>query len=226
MVPPFNVGLPEDTDAESPPEDPTEVKVGEGLEERAAFIAPLVLAGNYQTPTRPMSVWPGSLVGDLYAFAEELADAYCWPGRDVAAEFVLTGVAPPMHPLRASLKLGGDGSESSLWRIELDVSPWVSAEEVTRAYRRIQGRIFPGRNRRPDARTLRVASFVWEQERQNGYSSLSWPELLKRWNQTVSDPEDRFEDYRHLRTYFKRAEETITEYNFDEPTDDGAFPDR
>jgi hypothetical protein len=66
----------------------------------------------------------------------------------------------------------------------------------------MQERVLEGRNRLPGAQTLSVARFVWNQER----------------------PEEQFEDYRHLRTYFKRAEEAVRECNFGWPTDDEAVP--
>jgi hypothetical protein len=115
VAPPYNMGLPEDPD--------------------------------YETPNRPMAVWPGSVVDNLYVLAVELAYAFRWPGKDArekafhpwnedaAAEFVLTGVAPLARPVDARLKLEGNKYLGSQWQIELNISPWVPAEEVTRAYK-------------------------------------------------------------------------------------------
>ncbi len=64
-----------------------------------------ILLGNYETHSRPSSIWFGSVIDNLYALSEELADTFRWPGKDAnaesfrwwrknaAAEFVLTGVA-------------------------------------------------------------------------------------------------------------------------------------
>jgi hypothetical protein len=207
VIAPYNVELPEDP------------------EEMRSSSLPPVLLSNYQTPRRPMSIWPGSVVDDLYVLAEELADTFLWPGmearskafrwwsKDAAAEFVLTGVAPLMHPVDARLKVKENRYLGTLWRIELDILPWVSADEVKQAYRRMQKQVLEGRNSLPDAKTFEVARFVWEQERQHEYNRPSWPLLCERWNQ--EHPEDQFKDYRHLRTYFKRAEEAVTEHSFD-----------
>lgn len=213
VISPYDARLPEDPEEMPPRQDP---------EEKSAFLAPPVLSGNYQTPTRPASVWPGSVVDDLYALAEELADAFRWPGRGAAAEFVLTSVAPLMRPVDASLKLKEHRYQDPRWQIELNVSPWVSAEEVARAYRRMQEQVLEGRYRLPEAQTFKVARFVWEQERRNGYKRPSWPTLCERWNSWNKERgkdhkergKDLFEDYRNFRMYFKRAEEAVKELNF------------
>jgi hypothetical protein len=197
VAPPYNMGLPEDP-------------------------------GNYETPNRPMAVWPGSVVDNLYVLVEELADAFRWPShvghtktsrswsKDAAAEFVLTGVAPlatlvPLVPLArpidARLKLEENKYLGSQRRIELNISPWVSAEEVTRAYKRMQKQVLEGRNRQPKPETLEVACFVWEEERRHEYNRPSWPVLCDRWNK--EHPKDQFEDYRHFRTYFTRGAEAV-----------------
>jgi hypothetical protein len=211
VVPPYNMELPED------PEDmkPTS--------------PPRMLSSNYETPNRPMSVWPGSVVDNLYVLAEGLADdAFRWPGhvghtkafrswsKDAAAEFVLTGVAPlatlfPLVPLAqpidARLKLEENRYLGSQRRVELNISPWVPAEDVTRAYKRMQKQALEGRNRQPKPKTLEVACFVWEEERRHEYNKLSWPVLCKRWNK--EHPKDQFENYRHFRTTFTRGAEAV-----------------
>jgi hypothetical protein len=154
-----------------------------------------------------------------------LADAFRWPGqdaaaepfrwwrKDAAAEFVLTGIAPLMRPLEANL-YKGRGYPGSRWQIELNISPWVFAEEVSRAYKRMQAQVIEGnRNRLPDSKTLEVASFVWNQERLNGYKRPKWRVLCERWNKEHSD--HQFASWRHFRTSFERADKAVKELNFD-----------
>jgi hypothetical protein len=211
VIPPFEVSLPEDPEEGPPPEDLTEVKLADDPEERSVFLAPLVLSGNYQTSTRPTSVWPGSVVGDLYVLAEELVDTFCWPGKDAAARFVLTGLAPLMRPINARLYEENGFLESPL-RIQLDASPWVSEEEVSGMYRRMQEHVIQGRNRLPGAKTLRVTNFVWSQKRKFGYDRLPWSELHKQWNKENSD--DQIKSHSNLRTYYLRGAKAVKELNF------------
>jgi hypothetical protein len=201
VVPPYNMELPEDPEDMEPTSPPP------------------ILLSNYETPSRPMSVWPGSVVDNLYVLAEELADAFRWPGKDArtkafriwskdaAAEFVLIGVAPLAHPVDARLKLEENRYLGSQRRIELNISPWVPAEDVTRAYKRMQKQVLEGRNRQPKPKTLEVACFVWEEERRHEYNRPSWPVLCERWNK--EHPKDQFEDYRHFRTSFTRGAEAV-----------------
>jgi hypothetical protein len=215
VVPPYNIELlkdPEDTKPTSPPP---------------------MLSRNYETPNRPMAVWPGSVVDNLYVLVEELADAFRWPShvghtkafrswsKDAAAKFVLTGVAPlatlvPLVPLArpidARLKLEENKYLGSQRRIELNISPWVSAEEVTRAYKRMQKQIVEGRNRQPEPKTLEVACFVWEEERRHEYNRPSWRVLCDRWNK--EHPKDPFKDYRHFRTCFTRGAKAVKQALF------------
>jgi hypothetical protein len=185
--------------------------------------------GNYQTPSRPWSVWPGSVAGELYALAEDLADTFSWPGRDAAARFVLTGSAPLMRPVDARLIAEGDESPGRQLRVELSVSPWVPAEEVARAYRRMQRHVLGDRNRLPSAKTLEVARFVWEQEMTSRDRKPKWRDLLERWNKEdrekdQKDQRGQFRDYRHFRTYFERGAGAVRETNLDCLRDDKRGP--
>lgn len=219
---------------------PYDVDLPENLEEmRPASQSSPILLGNYQTPIRPSSVWPGSVIDDLYKLSEELADTFRWPGKDTtrglgrwwrqdaAAVFVLTGVAPLMHPVDARLKLKESRYASPQWRIGLDISPWVSAEEVSRAYKRIQDQVIEGRKRLPDPKTLEVTRFVWEQERLNGYKKPPWRILFERWNKKhEEDPKAQFETYNNLCMYFTRGEKAVKEFNFDWSwSDEESLPD-
>src|SRR5918997_2166383 len=142
---------------------------------------PIVVRGEH---TYPPFLWPGSVVDKLYDLGEDLADQFDWPSAEAAAWFVLTGEAPESRPLDARWDTKGGGPYlNPQWRVRLTVPAWLPAEEVERAYRRMQRQILPGKNRGPDPKTLEVARFVWEQERLNGYRRPSWDVLLGRWNE-------------------------------------------
>ena len=80
VVPPFNVKLPETTEL---PEDTVEVQPAPGQGERPVRLAPLELAGNFQTHSRPWTVWPGSVIASLYSVTRALHQNYKRP-QDVA----------------------------------------------------------------------------------------------------------------------------------------------
>jgi hypothetical protein len=210
VAPPYNMELPKD------------------LEDMKPTSPPPILSSNYETPNRPMAVWPGSVVDNLYVLVEELADAFRFPShvghtkatrlwsKEYAAKFVLTRVAPiatlvPLvpqaRPINARLKLEGNRFLGSQRRVELNIAPWVSAEEVTRAYKWMQKQVLEGRNRQPKPKTLGVACFVWEEERRHEYNRPSWPVLCDRWNK--EHPKDQFKNYRHFRTCFTRGAEAV-----------------
>jgi hypothetical protein len=188
--------------------------------QRGAFggTMPIVVRGEY---TYPPFLWPGSVVDRLYDLGEELADQFDWPDEEAAAWFVLTGEAPESRPLDARWDTKGGGLYlNPQWRVRLTVPPWLPADEVEKAYRRMQRRILPGKNRGPDPKTLEVARFVWEQERLNGYRRPPWEALLQKWNE--EHPGARFRTYNNFRTYAMRGVEAVVRLNFGWPDEEGA----
>jgi hypothetical protein len=267
VILPYSATLTSDDDHEVPASSP----IGN--------MGPALVSG-FHTPTHPLYVWPGSVVDSIYTLSDKLADTFRWPGRyvalepfrwwreDAAAEFVLTGIAPLMRPLEARL-YKVDRDPSPQWRIELSISPWISAQEVVRAYRRMQNNIvevqkrlpppnlkaklykvdkYPstqwrielsispwasakevsqaykrkqeqvlgeGRNRLPDPKTLEVGRFVREQERLHGNKRPKWSDLFELWNK--EHPEDQCKSHNNLCTYFLRADAAVKGLNFDWP---------
>ena len=55
------------------------------------------------------------------------------------------------------------------WRIRLTIPPWLPEEKVLRAYRLLQKNRTEGRKLPKTTVPLKVARFVWEQEKLNGY---------------------------------------------------------
>ncbi len=183
-----------------------------------------ILIGDLNTAERPSEVWPGSLVDRIHSLSEVLATVFGWPSRvtelpawsprmrkDAAAMFLLTDVAPSTRPIvvrTASQR----GSSLDMRRVELSISPWVSDKDVVRAYRRAQRTAIEKRNKWPNPRTRDVVRFVLQRKRPNGYEKPSWPTLRDEWNR--EHPDDRFEDYRHMRGSFERGCRWIEEANF------------
>ena len=93
--------------------------------------------------------------------------------------------------------------------------PWLPPEEVLRAYALMRRRMFEGRIRVPDPKTLEAARFVWEQERLNGYERPGWAELFERWN--AKYPGAVFKSYNNFRTVCMRGIKAIFEVNLSSP---------
>jgi len=183
-----------------------------------------ILIGNLNTAERPSEVWPGSLVDRIHSLSEVLATVFGWPSRvtelpawspqmrkDAAAMFLLTDAVPSTRPIvvrTASQR----GSTLGMRRVELSIAPWVSDQDVVRAYRRAQRASIDKRNKWPKPKTREVVRFVLRRRRPNGYKKPSWPVLHDEWNR--EHPDDRFEDYRHLRGSFERGWRWIEETNF------------
>jgi len=211
-VPPYDAMLPEEA---QPPDDLVEVKRSptsdrqDGIEESSVYLAPLALSDSIQTPSRPFSVWPGSVIDGLFDLARELAASYPWVEKEAAAEFVLTDAVPRANSLYAKLYLNGDGTPNGQLRISLDVLPWVPPEDVLLAYKRVQRRVVEGRNKLPGGKTCEVVCFVWEQDRLNGYKRPPWSVLCARWNATYRDM--TFQKWRSFRASFERGEAAVKE---------------
>lgn len=206
VIPPYSVPLPERVER---PEDVVEVELVEGPKQRPVLLAPLVLSNNFQTPSCPSCVWPGSVMDALYACARELADTFPWLSIESAAQFILTGSAPRVGSLDARLYSKGGRLSNECWRINLDIFPWTAVEDVALAYKRMQQRVIEGRNRLPGSKTFEVAHFVWKQDRLNGYERLPWPDLCNRWN--AGHPRLKFEKWRSFRASAERGESAVRE---------------
>ena len=117
--------------------------------------------------------------------------------------------------------LGAVGSESIEhhdlpWRIQLIVPPWVPAEKVLRAYRRLRGQVPKGRELPKTTTPLEVARFVWKQERLHGYREPTpWFTFFQQWKN--ENPKTDIKDYRNFRTIFFRGNAAVKELNYNWP---------
>lgn len=144
-------------------------------------------------------VFRGSLLDEVRELAGWLAREHDWL-EPQATWFVLTGSAVPRLPLRVAVG-GRAGYGHTSCRVTLDVEPWVSADTVLRAYRDVQRRVLPGDNRPVGDRSLGLARFVAEQERDGDLPT--WREMRTRWNE--ARPEWNYDDDRRFRRDVVRA---------------------
>ena len=168
-----------------------------------------------------------SVVYNLYKPSEELAHIFDWPESSLdesgemrnaaAARFVLTGEVPSVQSLYGEWEGKVGGHVSAQYRVQLTVAPWMPPEEVSHAYRFFRERLTKGRELPKTTRPLEVAGFVWRQERLNGYREpRPWRAWCEQWN-AESPEDDRFEDYRHFRTYFLRGDAAVKGLNLNWP---------
>lgn len=184
-----------------------------------------VLFGHLNTEREPTEVWPGSLVDEIYAFSERLAATFRWPSRaararpfgmldsrDASAMFLLTGRNPTVRPVEVKVR-DWRGGGSTVRGVVLDIAPWVRKEDVAGAYAMAQRTFVGRRNRWPSEKTLRVVRFVLQRRRRSPRDdNPTWPALLEAWNR--EHPDEKFRDYRSLRTYFERGRDAIEKLHF------------
>lgn len=102
-----------------------------------------------------------------------------------AGWFILTGVAPNIHPIEIGYPEQHRGASHGFMKIELTVHPWLSATTLQRVYKRIQRIVIGPRNRPPKMKSLEFYDFV--SEHRNG--GATYPETLAAW--TASHRPDR-----------------------------------
>jgi len=148
-------------------------------------------------------VFRGSLLDEVRELAGWLAREHGWL-EPQATWFVLTGSVVPRLPLRVAIN-GRAGYGHTSCRVTLDVEPWVSADTVLRAYRDVQRRVLPGDNRPVGERSLALARFVAEQERDG--ERRTWRVLRTRWNE--AHPDQPYEEDRRFRRDVVRANQIL-----------------
>jgi hypothetical protein len=140
-------------------------------------------------------VWKGSVLGELQRLASQLARKHPWQ-EDQTALFVLTGATSLASTLRGGTRYS-DGTGVAAHKydymlITLEVRDWVPAEEVAKAYRKLQREVYGGRNyRSPEDRNVELFRFVLEQsevqvvDREEHLAKLTlpqWKEMRQAWN--------------------------------------------
>jgi hypothetical protein len=179
-------------------------------------IGPALLS-NFDTADRPAYVWPGSLVDEIHHLAQELSESFMWPSRntsswvgtwwneDSAALFLLTGIAPRMHPIKLGLARAGGGLDIPS-HVVLEVLPWVVPESVNDAYKSAR-RALNVTLRNQGDRKFDVVTFVLQLSNSCEPDDLNFKHLRERWN--AEFPEKKFKDTDSFSTYFKRGLQAV-----------------
>jgi len=179
-------------------------------------IGPILLS-NFDTADRPANVWPGSLVDEIYDLAQELCESFMWPSRktrgwigtwwneDAAALFVLTGIAPLVHPIKVGLARA-EGSLDIPSRVVFEALPWLRPESVHEAYKSAR-RALNVKLRNQGDRKFDVVTFVLERSRSCDPDTLDFRHLRESWN--AEFPENRFNDTYSFSTNFKRGLQAV-----------------
>jgi hypothetical protein len=149
---------------------------------------------------------------ELRKLGSILANDYFGWDEGGAIWYVLTGETPRVRPvrMRAHGKRPVEHYVPFQYDLTLSVLPWVSAKEVTRAYRTAQKQLLEETPRETGVRILEVVQFWWEQFRKQG-PMPSWPAWFELWNQTY--PDKKFKKWRNFREYvFRGTKEAQPQY--------------
>ncbi len=176
---------------------------GQILPERIPPLASYTFPAGDGTGQRIMA-WPESVLDIVHSTGVALIEHYPWPELD-ALWFVLTGIAPALPVVRQEVKLF-DHPHGRHAAIELAVAPWVSADTVLRAYRRLQREVLGGDNRPISMRNLALFRFVVA-EQQAADGKATWREMLGRWNR--AHPQWHYDDVRRFNRDWVRTERAL-----------------
>lgn len=186
------------------------------------------------TQAKVEGVWPDSVLDELRAISERLAQDYHWDPA-AATWFVLTGRMPWVRALDArTTTIGGEFTDAF---VSIKVLPWVSRKTVQQFYRRIQLNLECGGKNAGDTRAMEVFRFVtreagvrvaqtgkitkWTIRPKTGelpeqpQKQDLWKSLLEKWlkehpgEKTLRRPS-------RLRQYYNRGRQTLLEHDYTE----------
>ena len=182
-------------------------------DQNSQYVGTFLVSG-FDTADRPADIWPGSLVDEIYGLAQELSESFMWPSRstrsgrvgtwwnvDSAALFVLTGIAPLMHPVRVGFGCAG-GSLDIPSRVGFEVLPWLPPETVFEFYKSVREALKVNL-RNQGARKFEVVTFVLGRSKSCGPKALDFRQLREDWNETF--PNVKFRDTSEFKTNFERG---------------------
>lgn len=167
------------------------------------------------------SIWPGSVLDELYTLGQSLANHFYWDEAE-AVWFVLTGRAPSFTPLRAksTTVIGGMYNDAI---VEFKILPWVSRKTLLELYERVQKRLLGCDNQPLRQRNLELFQFV-ERLRNTEGKLPSWRVIMSEWNNAhPSDWDERspkqaweYKNVRAIHRDYNRTRKTLL--FFDEET--------
>lgn len=143
-----------------------------------------------------INVWSGSVLGELQRLGKRLSDKHPWQ-PDQAVNFVLTGAPQLASTLKAKIRRsfnkGVKAHKYNSATIVIEAGYWVPAEEVTRAYRKLQREAREGgKNRRPADRNIAIFRYVVDrgyvcvksvEENLARIAIPKWRDMLRSWNE-------------------------------------------
>jgi hypothetical protein len=198
-----------------------EIKLEWGCEELVSYFesaAPsrsleAVFVGEEDACLRELDVLDGSVLGVLWNLAQQTWRFPGWMPMEIPM-FVLTGVARSVgRPRSTHLK------SSLYYPVSINVPPWFSVEEVSRAYKSLKKdlRTKP----QPSPRRLALFEFVMKQPEvivpsEGGIPDVpSWAALLRSWNEALpAEHKWRYENRRNFRRDFLEAFDQIVNYYY------------
>lgn len=158
-----------------------------------------------------MWVWPGSVLDVLRSTSSHWARILGWEEEEMTM-WLLTGEPAEWNPLEAKVRY----KTGKPLTVTLTIHPWMSAETVTRNYRKIQHQLF-GRDNRPlQPRSLAVLRFVEGRIRQSGGERPSWARLVNEWNEQCR-PEWQYENRSNLSRTYREALHSVAHSSFSVP---------
>lgn len=179
-------------------------------------MGPAQISG-FDTAYRPANVWPGSLVDEIHVLAQELSETFMWPSRttggsvgawwnrDSVALFLLTGIAPLIHPVKVSIRHTAGEVESPTSLI-LEVLPWVPPESLVESYKSVREQLGIQVRNRGD-RKFEVVTFVLQRSKTQVLSAADLRELREAWD--MEFPKKKFRDTNEFITTLEHGLEAV-----------------
>jgi hypothetical protein len=156
-------------------------------------------------------VWPGSVLDSLRSTSSHWAGILGWEEEDMTM-WLLTGEPVEWNPLEAGVSY----KTGKPLTVTLTIHPWMSAETVTRNYRKIQHQLF-GRDNRPlQPRSLAVLRFVEDRIRQSRGKRPSWARLVDEWNEQCRS-DWQYENRSNLSRTYREALYSVAHSPFSMP---------
>jgi hypothetical protein len=177
---------------------------------------PILLSG-FDTANRPASIWPGSLVDEIYSLAQELSESFMWPSRqtrsrrgiwwnvDAVAVYLLSRTAPLMHPIKVKF-VGADSSIDVPSHVVLDVFPWLRPESIVESYKAIRKALGVSLRNQGSCK-FEVVTFVLQRSKSHDPELLNFKGLRESWDSAF--PDKKFKDTYSFRTYFERGLQAV-----------------
>ncbi len=137
---------------------------------------------------RTLPVRHGGTLDSLRVVSKSLARRFTWREAQ-ATTFILTNASPLLSSLRGKIRMAFSLPITS--RINMEIDPTLTPEEVAERYKRLRARFIGARYRSMTEKHLRLAEFYGGDKPEG----TTWAALMNKWNDS-QDPGwayDRFE---------------------------------